>query len=147
MNQLTTSAVIDRSLARLEAYVVAERFRGWDPYDALASPLFRLPVLRSSRWIRLAAEQIVKRSPWNLRPLLRTPKGYNPVTLAFVLEASAYRAMVDVEREEAHRGRAVAAVEELERLQTRGFSGACWGYDFDWQSRYGSLAAGTPTIV
>ena len=35
---------------RLEAYLEAERFRGYDPYDALSSPVFRLPVLRSSKW-------------------------------------------------------------------------------------------------
>jgi len=32
-------------------------------------------------------------------------------------------------------------------LQTQGFHGACWGYDFDWESRYGRLPAGTPTVV
>src|SRR6476619_7566287 len=84
------SDVVAMSLNRLEAHLVAERFRGYDPYDALMSPLFRLPVFRSSRVIRIAGEQALKRSPINLRPLLRIPKGYNPVTLALVLEASAY---------------------------------------------------------
>lgn len=139
--------LVDESLARLEGYVIAEGFRGWDPYDALASPVFRLPVLRSARWPRLAAEQLVKRSPFNVRPILRTPKGYNPVTLAFVLEASCYRAFADPERADEHRRRGTHCVAELERLQTPGFSGACWGYDFDWESRYGRLPAGTPTVV
>ena len=138
---------MQQSLERLEAYLVRERFRGYDPYDALTSPLFRLPVLRSSRVIRLAGEQALKRSPLNLRPLLRIPKGYNPVTLALVLEASAYRALAEPAREEIHRARAADCMAELHRLQTRGFSGACWGYDFDWESRYGRLPAGTPTIV
>ena len=79
------------TLDTLEDHLETERFRGYDPYDALTSPLFRLPVFRSSKWVRLAAEQALKRSAINLRPLLRIPKGYNPVTLAFVLEACAYR--------------------------------------------------------
>jgi len=124
-----------------------ERLRGYDPYDALMSPLFRLPVFRSSRVIRLAGEQALKRSPVNLRPLLRIPKGYNPVTLALVLEASAYRALAEPLRAEDHRARAADCVAELDRLQTEGFSGACWGYDFDWESRYGRLPAGWPTVV
>ena len=140
--------LVAASLGRLEAYIVRERLRGYDPYDALSSPLFRLPLLRSSRWIRIAAEQALKRFPYNIRPLLRIPRGYNPVTVAFVLEASAYRALAEPEREDAHRARAVECVSELSRLQTAGYSGACWGYDFDWESRYGGrLPAGTPTIV
>ncbi|MGH8514873.1 MAG: delta-aminolevulinic acid dehydratase, partial [Gammaproteobacteria bacterium] len=136
-----------RSLDRLEAYLEAERFRGYDPYDALSSPLFRLPVLRSSRWLRIAAEQALKRLPVNLRPLLRIPKGYNPVTLAFVLEASAYRARIDPQRADAFRARAAECVAELARVRTGGYSGDCWGYPFDWEARYGRLPAGTPTIV
>jgi hypothetical protein len=97
--------------------------------------------------IRIAGEQALKRSPVNFRPLLRIPKGYNPVTLALVLEASAYRALAEPERADDHRARAAHCVAELDRLQTKGFSGACWGYDFDWESRYGRHPAGTPTIV
>lgn len=138
---------MQQSLERLEAYLVGERFRGYDPYDALTSPLFRLPVLRSSKWVRIAAEQALKRSPVNLRPLLRVPKGYNPVTLALVLEASAWRALAEPEREDVHRRRAADCIAELHRLQTPGFSGACWGYDFPWEARYGHLPAATPTIV
>jgi hypothetical protein len=139
--------LVERSLARLESYLVREQYRGWDPYDALSSPLFRLPVLRSSRWIRLAAMQTLKRLPFNPRRLLGIPKGYNPVTLALVLEASAYRALAEPERADIHRRRAAECVAELDRLRTPGFSGACWGYDFDWEARYGRLPAGTPTVV
>jgi hypothetical protein len=140
-------ADVRQSLARLESYVVDERFRGWDPYDALTSPLFGLPVLRSSKWIRIAATQALKRSRYNLRPLLGIRKGYNPVTVALILEASAYRAATQSDDEVGHRQRAEYCVAELARLQTPGFSGACWGYDFDWEARYGRLPAGTPTIV
>jgi hypothetical protein len=140
-------AELEDSLVRLEGYLVRERFRGWDPYDALTSPLFRLPVLRSSRWLRIAATQALKRSRINIRPLLRIPKGYNPVTLAFVLEGATYRAQVDRRREDVHRERAAWCVEELVRLRTPGFSGDCWGYPFDWEARYGRVPAGTPTIV
>ena len=140
-------ADLNRSLDELEAYLVAQHYRGWDPYDALMSPLFRLPVLRSSKWIRVGAEQALKRFPYNIRPLLGIAKGYNPVTLAFVLEGSVYRAATDPEGADVHRARARECVEELARLQTRGYSGACWGYDFDWEARYGRLPRGTPTIV
>jgi hypothetical protein len=142
-----TRDLVEQSLDRLEAHLVAERFRGYDPYDALCSPLFRLPLLRSARWPRFAAQQALKRLPYNVRPLLGIPKGYNPVTLAFVLEASAYRAQVDTKRAELHRTRAVECVAELARLRSLGWSGDCWGYPFDWEARHGRVPAGTPTIV
>jgi hypothetical protein len=137
------TSIAARSLDRLEA----DRFRGYDPYDALSSPLFRLPVLRSSRWLRIAAEQALKRSRVDFRPLRRIPRGYNPVTLAFVLEACAYRARADLQRADAFRARAAECVAELARLRTGGYSDDCWGCPFDWEARYGRLPAGTPTIV
>jgi hypothetical protein len=141
------ATTLQPALERLESYLVRERFRGYDPYDALTSPLFRLPVLSSARWIRIGAAQALKRSPLNLRPLLRIPKGYNPVTLALVLEASVYRAQAEPEREQIHRRRVDECIAELDRLRTAGFSGACWGYDFPWEARYGHLPPATPTVV
>jgi hypothetical protein len=143
----TVESSVVESVDRLEANVESERYRGYDPYDVLSSPIFRLPALRSSRWLRLAAQQALKRSPVNLRPLLPIPKIPNPVAVAFVLEASAYRARVDPEASRAHRRRALDCISELVRLSTRGYSGACWGYPFDWEARYGRVPAWTPTIV
>jgi hypothetical protein len=61
--EITNTGV--QSVDRLEAYLEAERFRGYDPYDALSSPLFRLPVLRSSKWLRIgsAVRTPSRRSP------------------------------------------------------------------------------------
>ena len=146
-DRFESARALRSALEPLETHLETERFRGYDPYDALSSPLFRLPILRSSKWLRIAAEQALKRSPVNFRPLLRIAKGYNPVTLAFVLEASAYRAQVDPERADAFRARALECVAELAQLRTSGYSGDCWGYPFDWEARYGRLPAGTPTIV
>ena len=134
------------SVEQARDHIERERFRGWDPFDALASPLFGLPVLRSSRPVRFAAQQLVRRAPVNLRPLLRIGKGYNPVTLALVLEACAYLARVDRDRSEQHRALASHCLDELARLRTPGWSGDCWGYDFDWR-RDQRLPARTPTVV
>jgi hypothetical protein len=40
--------------------------------------VFRLPVLRSSKWLRIAAEQALERSAFNVRPFLGIPKGVQP---------------------------------------------------------------------
>src|SRR5438034_1776040 len=80
---------------RTESYVFAEGFRGHDPYDALLSPIFRLPLLRSLKIPRLAAQQALRRLPVNIRPLLGIPRGLNPVTLGLAVEAYAYLASAD----------------------------------------------------
>jgi hypothetical protein len=143
---LSDTTVLD-AVMRTEAYISRADFRGYDPYDALLSPLFDLPVLRSSKLVRLGAQQLLRRCPLNFRPLLRIPRGYNPVTLGLALQAYAYLCTADERRAEYHRAQALACLERLKDIQSKGFSGACWGYDFPWEARYGHLPAFTPTIV
>jgi hypothetical protein len=132
---------------RTESYVFAEGFRGYDPYDALLSPIFRLPLLRSLKIPRLAVQQGLRRLPVNLRPLLGIRRGLNPVTLGLAVEAYGYLAIADPENASRYRSRALFCIEELKRLRSPGYSGSCWGYDFPWESRFGKLEAYTPTIV
>jgi hypothetical protein len=134
-------AELAAAVSRTEAYMRAEGFAGWDPYDALKSPLFRLPVLRGSRVARFGAQQVLRRLPVNLRPLLGIGKGVNPVTLGLVLEG--YAAL----GEERLREEVVSLVDRLRALATPGYSGTCWGYDFPWQSRGTFIPAYSPTVV
>ncbi len=143
----TSGDALEGALRRGLAYVERERLRGYDPYDALASPLFRLPGLRSSHAVRFGAQQLLKRLPVNVRPLLGIAKGYNPVTVALVAQARAYLARAEPERADEHAESALWCVRELARLRSPGYSGDCWGYDFDWAARRVSIPAGTPTIV
>jgi hypothetical protein len=38
-------------------------------------------------------------------------------------------------------------LERLVQLIPEGFSGACWGYNFDWEARYAKIPAYKPTVV
>jgi hypothetical protein len=139
------ATVLDGAL-RAKELVVAEDYRGYDPYDALASPVFRWPLLRA-RLVRRVAQQVLKRSPVNVRPLLGISKGRNPVTLALGVQAWAQLASVDAEHRDWYAAEATRLVRELEGLATPGWSGACWGYDFDWETRDSTIQAFLPTIV
>jgi len=139
-------ADLGSSLDRTEAYIQAEGYRGYDPYDGLASPLFRLPVLNRAKLPRWGFQQVVKRLPLQIRPLLGIPKGYNPVTLALCAQALTWRDMAAGEGD-ARRAEVSRLVDELERLRSPGYSGSCWGYDFHWQARYANFPAGHPTVV
>lgn len=138
---------LEPALDAVERRLELEDLRGWDPYDALCSPLFVLPVLRSNRALRYAAQQAVKRAPWNLRPLLRIPKQLNPVSIGLYLQGQAVRGQTDRTDRERRLDKARSAISRLAATVTPGYSGSCWGYPFDWETRYGSVPAGTPTVV
>ena len=134
------------SLDRIESFIRTEGYRGYDPYDGLESPLFRLPVLNRAQFPRWGFQQVLKRLPFQIRPLLGIRKGYNPVTLALCAQALTWRDMASG-GDNARHAEVEHLVAELDRLRTPGFSGSCWGYDFPWQARYASFPAGHPTVV
>ena len=138
---------IRRGLLRLEEYIHDEQYSGYDPYDVLTSPLFTLPIARSSRVVRLSAQQVVRRLPVNVRPLLRIPKGRNPVTYGLCLNAYARLRSVFPEKDDFYRRQAEYCIQQLLKFRSNGYSGACWGYDFDWEGRYARIPAFTPTVV
>ena len=124
----------------------AHDFAGYDPYDALNSRLFQATPLKHSRIARLGWTQLFKRSPLNFRRLALVPAERNPKgTALFALAALAdYRRLRTVEAETDAR----ALLDDLLAARLTGKSGAaCWGYNFDWQSRSFFAPRGTPTVV
>src|SRR6266446_9458060 len=120
-------------------------FAGYDPYDALNSRWFQATPLQRSRFARLAWTQFHKRSPINFRPLVRIPRERNAKGIAlFALAALAeYRRNQTGEAETEAR----ELLEDVMWMGLKGFKGAAWGYNFDWQSRSFFAPRGTPTIV
>lgn len=135
------------ALQRTERHLEDEDFHGWDPFDALCSRMFDLPVLRSRRAVRFAFQQLVRRSPWNLRPLLGIGKRVDPVSLGLYVQGQALRGFVDPQSIGVRREKVEIVLDRLASSASVGFSGACWGYPYDWETRYDSLPAGTPTVV
>ena len=138
---------LSNSLYLTEKYIRNENYRGYDPYDGLQSPLFKLPVLRSAKIPRWGFQQVIKRLPFQTRPLLGISKGYNPVTLALAIQAYTYRDMADASGDNSRLEEVRRLITELRKLRSTGFSGSCWGYDFDWEARYARIPAFYPTIV
>lgn len=139
--------MIKDSLKELQAYIENEDYKGFDPYDALKSPFFKLPFLKSNKLIRFGTQQLVKRLPFSIRSLLLVPKGYNPVTLGLSIQAYAYLFKAEPEYREEHLQKINFLIQELKKLIPEGFSGACWGYDFDWEARNAKIPAYQPTVV
>lgn len=131
--------VFDRLLTRCEA----DDWSGYDPYDALRSPLIRA-LSFGSKWPRIAWIQLVKRSPVNLRPWLGVPKGVNPKALGLAARALVVEGTTrGIDR----RADVTALLHRLDSLRSPGTTGSGWGYNFDWQSRAFFVPKGTPSIV
>src|SRR5258708_16294397 len=72
------------ALERLDSWIESEHFRGWDPHDALNSPLIRR-LTQQNRFAGILCLQLLKRSPLNLRPLPPIPKNSNPKAMVPLL--------------------------------------------------------------
>jgi hypothetical protein len=120
-------------------------FAGSDPFDALNSRIFQATPLRHSRTLRLISTQLLKRSPVNLRSLALVPAQKNSKGIALFAQSSISRYRRLKTTEAATEARRL--LDELLRMQIAGYSGAAWGYNFDWQSRHFFAPRGTPMIV
>lgn len=146
--------MIEDSFARLRNYCEAEGYKGWDPYDGLNSAIFQATPFKHWDLARLVLIQLCKRSPVNLRPLLLVPKQYNAKGIGLFLNGycNLFRLAGQGDTRfgtpEQLRGKVDELAQLLLTLQSPGYSGACWGYNFDWQARRLFLfPAHTPTVV
>ncbi|SEA34030.1 hypothetical protein SAMN05192529_11457 [Arachidicoccus rhizosphaerae] len=143
---ISSNDIIMASFLKLKSYCEREQFKGWDPYDGLNSTLFaKIPFLSENRTARLFWIQFFKRSPVNFRSIARVEKGLNPKGLGLFL--SGYCNLYYQHPDEATLENINFLAEALLSLRSTGFSGNCWGYNFDWQARAFFQAKNTPTVV
>ena len=126
------------SFQLLRTYCEKEKFKGWDPYDGLNSKMFQsIPFLSKN--------QFFKRSPINFRNNTLVKKGHNPKGLGLFLREYCNLYLKDPKAEYLVRIKELS--NQVIKLQTKGYSGACWGYNFDWQARAFFQPQGTPKVV
>ena len=145
---------IESSFLKLKTYCEVENFKGWDPYDGLNSKVFQALPLKHWDLARLAWIQWFKRSPINFRKLLLVPKQYNAKGIGLFLLGYcnlyelALKGINDFGKPEVLLSKIYELANLLDNLKNTNYSGACWGYNFDWQARRLFLfPAYTPTVV
>ena len=130
---------------QLFAWCREHDFAGHDPFDALNSRLFQSTPLAQSRNARFIWTQLAKRSPADFRTIARVPAERNAKGIAlFALAQIANHRRLKTEESEKQVREFVSG---LLSMKLDGYSGACWGYNFDWQSRNFFAPRDTPTIV
>ncbi len=135
---------IESDIRKLRSYVEAEAFKGYDPYDALNSPLLNF-LTCNLKYARIFFIQVLKRLPFNIRVLLGIKKGLNPKALGLFLWG--YAKLYAVDKRQEYLERINLLLDLLDETKSKGYSGNCWGYNFNWQSRAFYVPRYTPTIV
>ena len=146
------------SFKQLRSYCEKEQFKGWDPYDGLNSKIFQaLPFFKNSALCRLVVIQGFKRCPFNLRRIAMVPKQHNAKGIGLFL--SGYCNLHNAVKNNPELEKDLGSLKDIEKqinelaellisMQSKGYSGACWGYNFDWQARRLFLFPKfTPTVV
>ncbi len=138
--------LIEERFNELEKYCKSEAFKGYDPFDGLNSKLFDyLPFLRKSSLFKLIWIQFFKRSPINFRKIAGIKKEYNPKGLGLFL--TTYCNLYSINHNQENLNLILFFIEKLKLCQSKGYSGACWGYNFDWQSKAFFQVKSTPSVV
>jgi len=136
----------DRVLAacrRVLDYAETRDYAGYSKYDSLNSPFIRAISL-GIPLLRFVTQQVVMRSPVNLRPLLGVKKSKNPkgVALFALAYLNLYAALGEVEAA----SQARRCLEWLLSHRSQG-TGYCWGYNFGWQSLHFYAPPYSPNLV
>lgn len=129
---------------RLYAYCRKGNWSGYDPYDALNSPIFRaLPTLNRPL-LRIATTQVLKRSPFNVRRLLGIPVTQNPKAIALFLAASLKLNQIGLLAKREDLGQ---FIDLLSNSRSKDVPYWCWGYSFPWQTRTVLVPRGAANLV
>jgi len=134
---------LQQSLMRLASWVEQREFKGYDPGDGLNS--FLRPLACRNRLAERVLLQLIWKSPINIRPLV----GVKPMdsTKGRGYMAWGYLRLIKAFGDEQAKAKGVACLEWLMNHNAAGITGYAWGNHFDFVTRSGCIAAGTPTIV
>lgn len=135
---------ISDSIGRLSNWLEENDYRGYDTFDGLSAKFVR-PLTFETKLLRTVLQQGVRRFPVNLRPLLGIPKSRSTKGMGFL--ARGFIRLQQATGDKAWGDKAESALQWLVENKSKGYSGACWGNHFDYQSRSFYLPKGMPTIV
>lgn len=123
--------MIEKRLALLDAWVDRNGYEGYDPYDILSIKIFR--IFQKNRYTTFALKMFLDVFPSGFRKLFRVREMINAKAMA--LFAESYLNLYMISGDDRYREKAAFCLNWLTEHSSRGYSGFCWGYPFDWQSR------------
>ena len=106
-------------------------YSGYSKFDALNSSFLKR-LSFNNKWLRLVYTQIVKESPFNIRPALKVKKSRNPKGIA--LFARSYLFLYQKTHDIEYLTRSESLIQWLLKNPSPGCNNLCWGYNFVWQN-------------
>jgi hypothetical protein len=132
------------TLRLLLTYCQANNWAGYEPYDALNSPIVNALPFVNARLPQLILTQALKRSPIDIRSLLLIPKTQNPKAIGLFLSGFVKLSNIGIVDHEYYIG---LMVDRLVALRSQNVSYWCWGYNFPWQTRTVFVPRWVPNLV
>lgn len=134
---------IEAALQSLDRWLGVHQYTGYDPFDGLSS--FLRPLTFGTKFGRQLLLQLVKRSPFNLRPWIGVRPATSSKGMAFL--ARGYLRWSRLQPGNKMQNKAQHCLSWLRGHASSGYAGRCWGNHFDYQARLFYLPAGAPTAV
>lgn len=132
-------------LLSLHNYCRKESFIGYSLYDSHNS---FIPFEKFGRSISFYVNQIIKRSPINIRPLIGVKKGINPKAYGLLLNSYSKIKSLNILNDQLIDSLNHKFFNRLVENYSKGYSGYCWGYNYDWPQKNGEMIpAYTPSGV
>ena len=124
------------SIRRLDSWLEWNGWAGYDPYDVKGARLWL--ALTSGQGFarkifRTALTRFEQRFPRLTRSMLRVRPQINAKAMGLL--AHGYLDLYAVTNDDGYRRKAESCLEWLLEHPSPGYSGLCWGYPFDWQSK------------
>ena len=133
---------IEQSIDLLDKWIKKNGWAGYDPYDIKGTKFF--VILQRNKYTNFGSELLLNRYPMFFRNIFRLKKQINAKAIA--LFARGYLYLYKKRADKEYLNKALFCLDWLKENPSIGYSGYCWGYPFDWQSRV-FIPKGTPSGV
>ncbi len=131
-----------KSVHALDEWISKNGWAGYDPYDIKGTPLFL--KLQKTGPTTFLGEFILKYFSRQARKILTVKPMVNAKAMAIF--GRGYLGLYKHSGDEKYLKNAIFCLNWLSEHPSKGYSGLCWGYPFDWQSRI-FIPKGTPSGV
>lgn len=134
---------IQDALNRLQGWVEAHEYRGYEPFDGLSS--WARPLAFGNQFAERILQQLVRQCPINLRPILGIHTQDSTKGRGYM--ASGYLALYQVTHERQYLDKAACCLAWLDTHKVSRFRYHSWSNHFDFVSRGGGYTKDDPIIV
>jgi len=141
--QAASAQETQRALMLLQKWVEDHNYRGYETFDGLSS--WARPLAFGNQLAERILQQIIRQSPWNLRPLLGVQAQESTKGQGYM--AHGYLMLYRLTQQEDYLQKADRCLRWLDAHKVARFRHHSWSNHFDFVSRGGSYTKDDPIIV